>query len=237
MQKIKRSILSTRSLPDALLQTAAAQDVVIEDRSFIQTIPAVNAALAAQIGQLFQKPIVAVFTSANAVTAIAERFQKPKNWKVYTISNTTARLVTEQLKALISGKAANASVLADMIIKQGAKKVYFFCSNIRRDVLPDKLRAAKIPVEEVVVYQTIETPAEITKVYDGILFYSPSAVHSFFSVNNVTEATQLFAIGYTTAEAILGYTSNPVLIADKPGKEDLVHQMIRHFNNDKQQNL
>lgn len=235
MQKSKRHILSTRPLPEALVKEAAAQNIIIDEISFIQTRPAITDTLALQISQLFQKPITAVFTSANAVTAVAAVFQKPNDWKIYTINNTTARLITELFKTLITGMAANAAVLADLIIKDGIKKVYFFCNNIRHDVLPEKLRNANIAIEEIVVYQTIETPVEITKFYDGILFYSPSAVHSFFSLNKVPPATQLFAIGFTTAESILRYTTNPVLIADKTGKEDLVHQMIQHFNTQKEE--
>jgi uroporphyrinogen-III synthase len=230
MQKSKRHILSTRLLPEALIQAAAAQDIIIDEGSFIHTKSVITDALALQIHPLFQKPITAVFTSANAVTAVAEVFKKPKGWKVYSTNNTTARLVTELFKTLISGKAGNAEALADVMIKDGVKNVYFFCGNIRRDVLPQKLRAANIVVEEIVVYETVETPVVLTNAYDGILFYSPSAVHSFFSVNTVDVTTQLFAIGFTTAEAIQRYTGNPVLIADKTGKEDLVHQMIRHFN-------
>jgi uroporphyrinogen-III synthase len=233
MQKTERHILSTRPLPEPLVQEAAAQDIIIDEISFIQTKAVIDDALAAQIKELFQKPITAVFTSANAVTAVGQIFQKPRRWKVYAINNTTARLITERFKILLAGMAANAAVLADLIIKDGIKKVYFFCSNIRRDALPEKLRAANIEVEEIVVYQTIETPVEVTRLYDGILFYSPSAVHSFFSMNGVDAATQLFAIGFTTAETILRYTTNPVLIADKADREDLVHQVMRHFNTQK----
>lgn len=209
------------------------QDILIEETSFIQIRPLPPTRLAAEAGELFQMPITAVFTSANAITALAPVFKKPKGWKVYTINNTTARLITEVFRIYITAMAPNAAVLADRIIEDGIKKVHFFCSNIRRDELPGKLRAAQIDVEEIVVYETIETPAPVNRVYDGILFYSPSAVHSFFSVNTVTSATQLFAIGYTTAETIHHYTGNAVRIADKPGKEELVRQMIRHFRNQK----
>lgn len=217
-------------MPEALIQDAAAQNIIIDEISFIQTKPVIDEALALRIGKLFQKPITAVFTSKNAVTAVSRIFQRPKKWKVYAISNTTARIISQLFKMPIWGMAPNAATLADVIIKDGVKKVYFFCNNIRRDVLPDKLRSANILVEEIVVYQTVETPQAITVVYDGILFYSPSAVHSFFSVNKIDAATQVFAIGFTTAETILRYTSNPVLIADNTGKEDLVRQMIQQFN-------
>ncbi|HUQ96043.1 MAG TPA: uroporphyrinogen-III synthase [Chitinophagaceae bacterium] len=126
--------------------------------------------------------------------------------------------------------SGNAASLADLMIKDGVKDVYFFCGSLRRDVLPQKLRDAHIKVEEIVVYETAETPAVMESVYDAILFYSPSAVHSFFSVNKIDSTTQVFAIGFTTAEAIVSYTSNPVLIADKTSKEYVVKQMMEHFN-------
>lgn len=234
MQKTKRHILSTRPLPEALVQEAAAQDISIDEFSFIQIKPVIDEALATEIRQLFQKPITAIFTSTNAITALSEIYEKPKGWKVYTINNTTARLLTERFKMPITGKAGNAALLADLIIKSGVKQVYFFCSNIRREVLPEKLRSANISVEEIVVYETIETPAVTDRFYDGVLFFSPSSVHSFFSVNQVDAATQVFAIGYTTAATIVHYTSNPVLIADRPDKEEMVRQMIRYFNTKKE---
>ena len=58
--------------------------------------------------------------------------------------------------------------------------VTFFCGNQRRDTLPDKVRAAGIKVEELVVYETVELPLKVTDHYDAILFYSPSGVRSFF---------------------------------------------------------
>ena len=43
----------------------------------------------------------------------------------------------------------------------------------------------ELSVDEVIVYKTIETPKVLTKQYDGILFFSPSAVKSFFSKNSI----------------------------------------------------
>jgi uroporphyrinogen-III synthase len=85
------------------------------------------------------------------------------------------------------------------------------------------------------VYETTLVPHVITQPYDGILFFSPSAVHSFFLTNKIAAQTQVFAIGATTAGALQNYTANPVLTAVKTGKEELVQQMIRHFQSRKQE--
>lgn len=230
MQKTKRHILSTRPLPEALIREAAAQNISIETKSFIETKPVIDAGIAKRIYELFQKPIAAVFTSINAVTAVAELFQKPMPWMVYGIGHATANLITQLFQMPMAGTAANAESLADVIIKNGISDVTFFCGNIRRDVLPEKLRAANISVEEIVVYETIEKPHLVNAFYDAILFYSPSAVQSFFSINKINAATLLFAIGKTTAEQIKQHSDNRVIVASKTGKEDLVQEMIRYFN-------
>ena len=80
------------------------------------------------------------------------------------------------------------------------------------------------------MYQTIATPHKIDKEYFGILFFSPSAVQSFFSKNKVCEKTILFAIGNTTANEIKKYSTNKIIISDEPGKENLVTKMIEYFN-------
>jgi uroporphyrinogen-III synthase len=71
----------------------------------------------------------------------------------------------------------------------------------------------------------------IDKVYDGILFFSPSAVESFFSKNKLPEQTVLFAIGNTTAKTIhRRYCNNRIMISDQPGKDELIEQAIEYFS-------
>ena len=133
-------------------------------------------------------------------------------------------------KDSIVGTAANGEELGDIIIRDKIKQVVFFCGDQRRDELPEKLKQHNVLMEEAVVYNTIETPVLINKKYDAILFFSPSAVQSFFSINNVDKETQLFAIGSTTAKTIQQYNKNNVVISCSPSKENLIKQMIAHFN-------
>ena len=86
------------------------------------------------------------------------------------------------------------------------------------------------------MYSTIATVEKLSKRYDGILFFSPSAVESFFSLNEVGSNTILFAIGNTTAEAISQKVKNKIIIAESPGKEALVKEMLKYFSTQKQVN-
>ena len=108
-------------------------------------------------------------------------------------------------------------------------EVIFFCGGQRRDELPSILNDAGIEVDEIAVYQTIEVPHIIKKDYHGILFFSPSAVRSFFKVNKANGKTILFAIGNTTAAEIKKFSNNKILVSDEPGKESLVQKAIEYF--------
>lgn len=234
MEKTKRHILSTGPLPQAVREEAAAQNFSIDVVPFIETKFIINDKTAAHIRELFQKPITAVFTSSNAVHAVAQLFQKPMPWKVYSIGSSTANTITQLFQMPISGTAHYGAALADVILKDRVKEIYFFCGTMRRDELPQTLRKANIPVHEVVVYKTVETPQVITTVYDAVLFYSPSAVHSFFSANNIGNETTLFAIGNTTADAVRQHTDRSIIVAQEPDKKGLVRQVMLHFNTKKE---
>jgi len=228
----KIRILSTRPLEAALLEQAAGKGIRIDTLSFIATDPIGDEALIQHIETLISRPLTAVFTSMNAVEAVAIHLNppQPENWKIFCIGATTRQLVHEHFgEASIAGTAPAAAALTDVILRQAPSEVFFFCGDQRRDELPDRLTQAGVRVNEVVVYRTTQTPHMVETAYDGIAFFSPSAVHSFFAMNTVPAPTRLFAIGETTANTIRGYTDNPVVSSKWPEKETLVQQMIDYF--------
>jgi uroporphyrinogen-III synthase len=237
MQKPKIQILSTRDLPADIIQLAAENDIDIDCVTFIETKSVVNDETGEKIKQLASADeITTVFTSMNAVEAVAEIVNKDLNWNVYCIGYATKHLVKEKLKAVIKGEADDAASLADVIINNNEQEVYFFSGEKRRDELPNTLKASGIHINEIIVYSTTLINHKINKRYDAILFYSPSAVESFFSENKVDPETVFFAIGKTTAAAILNYTHNKIILAEQPGKVELALTMIQYFSNKKKKN-
>ena len=235
MESNQWHIISTRPLTGSLIDEASAQHVLIDDsHSFIQTEPITDTTVHQQIQQLSQQNIIAAFTSMNAVEAVAAQCQQSPQWNIYSIGHATCQLV-EQLfpNATIAGTAAYGGQLAQAIIKDKPSKVYFFCGDQRRDELPSLLKACNITVEEIIVYKTLETPVRIECAYDGVLFFSPSAVHSFFSVNQPILQAVYFAIGTTTAAAIQQHQIENVIIAEEPSKEGLAKQAIAYFRTQK----
>jgi len=232
MQQNKINILSTRPLSKELIHAAAEKNIFIESISFIETEMIVDENLKEKIKNLSHHSLNIVFTSMNAVEAVTKYLNGIKpNWKIFCIGNTTKKLTEENFaKNSIARTADSASALANVIISEkNISSVVFFCGNQRRDELPEKLLHHNIEVKEMVVYKTIPSSHQITKDYDGIIFYSPSAVNSFFSVNKINQRTILFAIGNTTATEMKKFVPNKIIIANEPSKKLLAEQAINYF--------
>ena len=226
------NILCTRPIDQSLINSARSKGNLIDVLSFIETTPLKTITLQQEIEDALGSAATVVFTSMNAVEAVAAYLDGHQpQWKIYSIGTTTDQLINKYFgEGLVTGTAFNAADLAALIVKDSlAEKLIFFCGNQRRDELPAILRNNNIAVTEIEVYQTTAVPHKIDKAYDGILFFSPSAAESFFSNNTVSPQTILFAIGNTTADAIKSFSDNKIIIADTAGKENLVKQMIAYF--------
>jgi uroporphyrinogen-III synthase len=221
-------LLSTAALSPELVEEAAQKGMMLEAEAYISIEPVLGEALGARIMELGRQPLVAVFTSTNAVEAIGRT--GGWGWMIFCTSGATQRLVAERFGAdAIAGTADSAAGLAAQIIRVAPDAVYFFCGDQRRDELPDLLKETGLTIHEVVVYRTLLTPRKAKRDYAGIAFFSPSAVESYFSLNTVADDVTLFAIGRTTAAAIQARCSCPVIISDRPGKDALIHTMTDHF--------
>jgi uroporphyrinogen-III synthase len=236
---------------------AAEQHIDIEAEAFIQVMPRMTAALGQRIHELLQQRITAIFTSKNAVNSVIAHYRRPvtdgrhyfggwtalpaqtdnscglPGWNVYCLRGATNDAVQNtpelfRIKALADDAASMVALLA---AAPPEEQVVFFCGNIRRDVLPDELRKKGIPLEELVVYDTTELPAQAAGHYDGMLFFSPSAVRSFFSVNGLPAHTVCFAIGNTTASELEAYTDNKIIVSTGQSMADVVQTAILYFNN------
>ena len=236
MEKPEKYLLSTRPLPKAVLEEGAKKGVIIEELSFIATTPIQNDELVQRIKTLATEKHTVVFTSMNAVEAIAEQIDTSPDWKIYSIGNTTRKLIEERWGSeKIIATAENAARLGERLIDDGVNEVVFFCGNIRRDELPNKIRSEGGKIEEVVVYETEETPSKLTKDYDGILFFSPSAVHAFFSSNKPAKHTVLFAIGKTTEEAIRQNKGRNIVVANVTDKVEMAQDAIDYLSSNNSQ--
>lgn len=227
-------ILSTKKISPALSLDAKQKGFEIVEKEFIQSEFLPIAERLSKTVTNLDKEAHVVFTSANAVEALVlfpREQARTSKWKIFCLSGKTLQEVTARFsEAQVVATARNASQLADEILRRKVDNILFFCGNKRRDDLPDKLTQAGITVREEILYITHENPERVTALYDAILFYSPSGVESFFSVNKIYGNTRCFAIGKTTESALHEAGIENVLVSDEPDVETMLETVMHYFN-------
>lgn len=167
----------------------------------------------------------AIITSQNAVKVVLDKHIQIEN--CFCVGEKTKSLLEEngyKVKVMTNyGKE-----LAEIIVKEFAEAEFtFFCGNLRRDELPELLLENNVSFTEIEVYNTVLKPKKIERTFDGVLFFSPSAVESFTKENRL-ENTTAFCIGITTATEAEKHT-NKIVIANKPTIENVIVQVVKKF--------
>ena len=232
MQHNKIKILCTRPVGEELIERATEAGIEMDVISFIEPEPIQSIEVQQEIEQALLQSATVVFTSGNAVEAVAAELegQEPE-WEVFCLGRSTFDLASRYFgPEKITGFADNAFELAETISETSdATEVIFFCGDLRRPELPQNLNDKGIEVNEIVVYQTLIRPQKLKKDYDGVLFFSPSAVDGYFELNKPTEKTIFFAIGKTTASEIKKKAKNKIIVSVEPTKETVVEMAIEYF--------
>ncbi len=197
-------ILSTKILNTDVIEQAASDNISIECIPFIKTKYIADVDLQQQINGSGTPLKYVIFTSANAVRAVAQNLANQPAWDIFCISGSTKKAVQQLFPdSEILESAPYGDILANKILqRKEVGEVLFFCGNRRLDTIPQTLSNAGIVVRELVVYGTVLTPVKIDSAYDGVLFFSPSAAESFFQLNRLSQNSIVFAIGETTADAL-----------------------------------
>jgi uroporphyrinogen-III synthase len=233
MQPNDPTILITAGVDQSLLSEITAKGFVADVIPFIKTESIRSEKVRQTIKSISKLNATIVFTSSNAVEAVHHFVQSNKvNWKIYCVGNSTKSLIENLFDSTVIAVADNATKLAQEIIadKENISELYFFCGDKRRNELPLLLTQSNIVVNEIEVYTTTIVQHRLSKDYDGILFFSPSAVDGFFKSNSLNDKTVLFAIGDTTANEIKKYCENKIIIADKPGRKEVVEKMVEYLS-------
>jgi uroporphyrinogen-III synthase len=187
-----------------------------------------------------------IITSQNAAQSILENKNcddlKSKN--VFCVGLKTKILLSENGFNVIA-YTGYAEDLAEIITLIYAKESYtFFSGNLRKETLPQALKAAKINFNEIQVYETTLTPQKISspnpstratansqskggEKFDGILFFSPSAVESYLKDNKIKNEI-CFCIGETTASSLEKITKN-IIVANQPSVENVIEDVIQEY--------
>lgn len=159
-----------------------------------------------------------IITSPFAASIILK--EKPKIDLLFVVGEQTCKQLS--LHYNIKETAQYGADLATIICQHYAtEKFVFLCGNLRRDDIPKQLKEANISLEEYPIYSTVLSSTTITGEFDAVLFFSPSAVKSYFSSHQLSKKTTYICIGTSTAKEASKYT-NQLKIASQPSIESCI---------------
>ena len=227
------TILSTKILKPYIKDQLTDNDFNVVEHDFIK-IENVDAVDAKDI--LFTHLPNYIFTSKNAVRAFANilavhKIKVDKRSNFFALSGETQQaLADEGFKVTIVKD--NATALANEIINTSKEKEFvFFCGDKRRDELPAAMINAGLQLTEIVLYKTIPQTKKIEVAYQAILFFSPSAIKSFFEQYILAKSVQCFCVGYTTANALKEYKiNNKIKVISYPSQQVMIDEVLHYFN-------
>ncbi|WP_299012424.1 hydroxymethylbilane synthase [uncultured Polaribacter sp.] len=220
---VKNKVYSTKKLSE-LQKKELPSSIGLEDSDFIKI----------RFNRLSPKVMKkehenVLITSQNGVEAVLNSFTKDeiKFKNIFCVGRRTKKLIENRI-GKVTKVAKNATKLAAYISEEtDIKKVSYFCSNIRLDVLPSTLKNKGVAVNEIEAYKTMLSPEKLADDVKGVLFYSPSGITSYLE-KNTTDKTA-FCIGETTAVEARKHFEN-VVVANMPSVESLLELVKNHFS-------
>jgi uroporphyrinogen-III synthase len=228
MRERRYTILSTASIPFEQI-TGIPDFAEIRVIPFIEILPRQDEETLSGIAGFGKQKLIAVFTSVHAVYAVTSCLKQKPDWTIYCVGKETLSVIRDWIgPGMIAKSANNAQALAEIMVADKIKEAVFFCGDQRMDILPENLRKEGLLLRELIVYSTLLSPVHLDIYPDAILFFSPSAVKSFFSVNDLPSETILFVPGKTTADTLSRFTTNKVIISSEPDKMVVLNLAVEY---------
>jgi uroporphyrinogen-III synthase len=228
MSDRRYTILSTSKLPFERIHHFPVS-VEIKVVLFIRIVPRPAIEIKPQILLYAEERLTVIFTSAHAVNAVTKCLDKIPDWKIYCVGKETGLAIEKWFGAgAIVQSADNARDLSEIIINDKINQAVFFCGGKRMDILPKNLMNHGLQPDEFIVYDTRLTPKHIDDQPDSILFFSPTAVRSFFSMNELSSETAVFAMGTTTALMLKQFTTNKIIISPVADKAFVFNMAVEY---------
>ena len=219
-------LLSTKIVSKKFKDLLIKNNYQIEEKSFIKILPFKSKSNISILENI-------IFTSKNAVKIILRNSiikNNLANKNIYCVGKSTAELIKKNNLNLIKSED-NSKNLSKFILanfKNSKNSFTYFSGKKRIRELENNLKKNNINIIVHEVYDTLLTPIKINDLYDGVIFYSPSAVKSFFKGNNSLNNTYGFCIGNTTAKELYNY-SNRFSVAKSNSEENMLESINKYF--------
>lgn len=232
MTKTNKRILFTRSLNDDQIEFGLKMNCSIDHHAFIRIDLSTLSSQELETINSGQYPNW-IFTSQNAVRSLQankEHIQLDNMENCFAVGQKTADQLSEMGISSLIPSRHNSEALSELLEDYSKTPFLYFTGNLRQKTLIHFFEEHECPYKEIKVYDTHLIQPEITLAdYDAICFCSPSAVHSFFKNYQLKNDQPCFAIGTTTAVALVDY-SDFVMMSDQTNVFSLIQTCNEYLN-------
>ena len=216
-------LFSTKLLSPAQLQAFVCAGFALEMSDFIKIVPAAPIA-SVPVADYF------LLTSQNTLHALRSMpcYSQLPHKRAFCVGEKTRKLLEAEGWQVVTS-FDYAKQLASFLVKHYATSSFvFFCGEKRMDTLPTTLKANHIQLQECLTYHTHPTPMKLTKRYEGLLFFSPSAIESYLRENTLS-GEKAICIGTTTQAALPEAVES--YVAERPTVESVLACCKELFKN------
>ncbi len=222
LQQQETSIFSSKILSEGQ-KDLFVKSIKVESSDFIKTTP--NRIKTSLLKKPHDNVII---TSKNGVEALLNNCaaEDLKFKTIYCVGRRTKKRI-EQKIGPVKHSAKNAKILAEHLVEfLDGTEVSYFCSDIRMDDLPTILTKNNIKVNEIAAYSTKLEAPKLPESVEGVMFYSPSTIHSF--LKNNTPSCIAYCIGETTAREATKHFKD-VRVAKIPTVESVIELVNENY--------
>lgn len=169
-----------------------------------------------------------IITSSYALKVLLKNShqEKIKDFPFFCVGTSTKNRLAK-LDLVILECESSAKKLATKIKEKYSNKTFtYFCGKQRLNAIEKTLKKSSINVIFCEIYKTMLIPKKVIGEFDGVLFFSPSAVKSYALVNSFKNQ-KFFSWGNTTANEIKKYTGD-FFISKNPEIKSLIQIIKNH---------
>ncbi|CAI5759057.1 unnamed protein product [Candida verbasci] len=191
----------------------------------------------------FLKVPIFIITSQRAVEMFRECIEEIENKEEilnkigYTVGPATFKILSDvgfkNVKG--GGNAGNGAKLSEIIIDEVDKSlpIVFLTGEIRKDIIPRKLKEEGYNLTEFVIYKTFER--ELGKIEfnkdDWIVFFSPQGTKEIVKyLKHDNQNWKIASIGPTTEEYLIENNLPPKIVSQKPSPSSLYESISKSDN-------
>ena len=169
-----------------------------------------------------------IITSSYALKVLLKNNhqEKIKDFSFFCVGTSTKNRLAK-LGLVIMECESSAKNLANKIKENYSNKTFtYFCGKQRLNTIEKTLKKSTINVIFCEVYKTMLIPKKVKGKFDGVMFFSPSAVKSYALINSFKNQ-KIFSWGNTTANEIKKYTSD-FFVSKNPEIKSLIQIIKNH---------